>query len=399
MIDFYKKIVIITPEVFPIPPIKGGAVETWIFKVAKEMDIEELNILSIQSDSLSLEEKDGNIKYFRYKKSWLDNLSLVSYKFPTKNSKSFYYWYFYSFWCAKVCQRIKPAIIHIHNRWQFVPVIKKFNPNAKICFHVHQLSALNFSEKQADLLKKQVDGFIACSNFIAQKIKEKLGISDNKISVVVNGVDIETFFPCLEFTKDVLKKKYGLEGNGIILFAGRLTENKGAHILIQAFNKIKISKVKLLLAGGVTYSANTKSDYVRYLEKLSEEKKDNIVFLGYVPHEKIADVYKMSDIFVLPSLVEEALGMSLAEAMAIGLGVVGSNRGGVGELIDDNVNGFLIQDYMNVDAWREKIEKLLRDKDLSSSLGKKAREKILKNFTWGNVSKQLEQTYSGLLNS
>lgn len=390
-------IVIIAPEVFPVPPLKGGAVETWIHKVTAENKEAEISILSIQDDGLSIYEKTGNVRYFRYKKSWLDNLFLISYKLPFKNSKSFLYWFLYSFWSARICRKLGSEIIHIHNRWQFIPIIKRLNPKARILFHVHQLSALDFSEKQGGFLKSKIAGFIGCSNFIAKKIKEKFNLDQNKNTFTVrNGVDIKEFSSISEEEKIALKRKEGLENNKVIFFAGRLVKNKGADILIKAFCHLNNDKIKLLIVGGATYSDNTKTDYIRYLEDLARAKKDNILFKGFINHEDMPDLFKLSDVFVLPSEVEEGLPIVLIEAMSSGLAVMGSDRGGVSDLIDHNINGILVKDYTNFRVWAEKLGVLLKNEELRHKFGQKAREKVERNFTWKNISDNLEEVYASI---
>ncbi|HAH21477.1 MAG: hypothetical protein A2Y00_03605 [Omnitrophica WOR_2 bacterium GWF2_43_52] len=390
-------IAVIAPEVFPIPPVKGGAVEGEIYETAKEMRGFKINIFSTHSEGLPQSNREGEIQYFWYRRSWLDNLALLTYKLPFKNSRSFGYWLFYSFWCARLCRRIQANIIHIHNRWQFVAVVKRFNPDAKIFLHIHQVSALNFSKAQAEYLKKNIYGFISCSDFLAQKIREKCFIAKEKIFVVKNGADLTSFQPASETEKRAIKGRLGLAGGKVILYAGRLAENKGAHILLQAFNKLTYSDVTLILAGGITYSDSTQNEYLKSLKTLAEGKKEKIKFLGHVPHEKIPELYKAADIFAIPSQVEEALGISLIEAMATGLTVIGSKRGGIPELIEDKENGVLVNDYSNPDAWRQRLDALLENDALSVSLGKKARQKTEVSLSWKHSADSLKHLYNQAL--
>lgn len=392
------KIVIIAPEVFPVPPIRGGAVETWIYKVAKELQGENINIFSLHEDPLPINSSENNLHYFRYKRSWLDDLLLCTYKLPFKNSKTFLYWFLYSYWCARNCKKINAQIIHIHNRWQFIPIIKKLNPDAKILFHVHQLSALNFSDGQVEILRGKIDGYIGCSHFMTQQIRTRFHVGEEKVFLVQNGVDVNEFCPIAQEEKAGLRKKHGFGGEKIVLFAGRLVENKGAHILMQAFNKLVNTNIDLCIVGSATYSEHTKTEYIAYLEGLAKEKKENVKFLGFKPHDKMAEIFKMADIFVFPSQVEEALGMSLIEAMSVGLGVIGSDRGGISDLIDDKINGLLVKDHADPGVWAEKISLLLDDSNLCHNFGIKAREKIENHFTWQRVSWDLSNAYQNFLN-
>ena len=156
-------------------------------------------------------------------------------------------------------------------------------------------------------------------------------------------------------------------------------------------------KTKFVIAGGATFSDSSKTEYVRLIEKMSEGRREQVVFLGHVPHRDMPELYKASDIFVLPSQVEEALGMSLIEAMSTGLAVLGSDRGGIPELIEDGVNGFVVKDYEQFQAWSKKINELLDNEPLCLEFGKRAREKIQAKFSWQRIGADISDVYANLL--
>lgn len=174
-----NKIAVIAPEVLPIPPIHGGAVENGIHEVVKLLP-QKVCVLTIGDPDLPQEETVGKVTFLRYQQGWLDKLLLCTYKLPFKNSNSFLYWMLYARWCARMCLQRNVKVIHVHNRWQFIPVLRKFNRNAKILFHVHQESACNFSERQAVKLEPLIDGFISCSSYITDLLKEKFFQKDDK---------------------------------------------------------------------------------------------------------------------------------------------------------------------------------------------------------------------------
>lgn len=387
------RVAIISPEVFPIPPSKGGAVENWLYTVAKLNREIPFCVFSVADGALLRSEQDDNIRHFRYKRSLLSNILLATYKLPFKRSSSFLYWCFYAFWCGRSCKREQAEIIHVFNRWQFIPIIRRLNPNARIILHIHQLSALNMNEKQSSKLRGMIDVYITCSRFMVQKIHEKTGDDVSKISLVANGANLDKFSPVDEQARTSLRSRYGFADEKIILYAGRLVENKGAHIVVEAFNSLNTSNVKLLIVGGNTYSDSTKTDYIKKLEKMASNKNKDIKFYGYVDQDELADLYKISNIFVLPSIVEEALSMSLVEAMASGLAVVGSNRGGISDLVEDGKGGFLIDEHDNVNTWAQRIKELLDDPALCQEFGSNARKMIENNFTWDKIAKDIKRLY------
>lgn len=212
-----------------------------------------------------------------------------------------------------------------------------------------------------------------------EKIKN---IDKSKLLVLPMGVDM-SMFKQSDFSK--LKKRFG--NNKIILFVGRLVERKGVQYLIRAL-KIALNKnpnTILLIAG--------KGEYEDNLKELVEELnlKEKVVFLGALPHNETVKYYNIADIFVLPSVSSKAtgyegLGVVLIEAMACGTNVIGSNVGGIPDIIIDKKTGLLFE-ADNSEDLAEKIDLLLNNKSLSKTLAKNAKQHI-KKFSWENISTQ-----------
>jgi glycosyltransferase involved in cell wall biosynthesis len=113
-------------------------------------------------------------------------------------------------------------------------------------------------------------------------------------------------------------------------FIGTLTQAKGIELLINAFNMLNPGeKAKLLIAG------KGSEEYESYLKRY---ESNNIIFLGHVKPE---EYYQLLDILVVPSIWQESFGMVIIEAFAYGIPVIGSRRGGIPEIIEDGVNGYL----------------------------------------------------------
>ena len=117
---------------------------------------------------------------------------------------------------------------------------------------------------------------------------------------------------------------------------------------------------------------------------------DIVEFVGYIPYDKLASEVRKGDIFVLPSYYE-ALGCVYLEAMACGLPSVGCKNNGIDEIIEDGVDGFLI-DVKNVDQIVESAEKLMDD-NVRLEMAKKARAKVESNYTWDDSAKCVADIY------
>ena len=232
---------------------------------------------------------------------------------------------------------------------------------------------------------KNIDAFIALS----KKIEEELinyNFSKDKIYFIPNGVDIEKFK--MPEDKKALKEKYGFINNKIITFVGRLSKQKGIEFLIEAFKNLSIQGKHLLILG----EGHLKEKLINYAESIGISKKVN--FLGFC--ENVSDYLKISDLFVLSS-ISEGLSNALLEAMACGLPVVATKVSGNVDLIEDGINGFLVEPG-NPKALASAIEKVLNDENLSKKMGEANRKKIEKYYSLEKVVSSYIAIYKELIN-
>ncbi len=206
----------------------------------------------------------------------------------------------------------------------------------------------------------------------AEKFTKRVNPTEiNKMEVFLNAIDISRFhLSNSEEIKISIKNKYGIrKDDKIILFVGRMVKNKGALELIQAFNRCKFhDDVKLLVVGGETYNSNKVTDYVKSC--LEEAKKNkNIIFTGYVPYSDIPKYYIASDVAVLLSRYNEACGLVGIEAMAAGLPIITTNRGGIGEYILEECKVVVPDDEYLIENVEKAIKKLIGDKNLCDKMG------------------------------
>ena len=185
-----------------------------------------------------------------------------------------------------------------------------------------------------------------------------------KIEKIPMGVDIERFTPKKsrrdsDFTKGGAFTKDSL----IILFIGRLIMEKGVKYLIGAMPVVlkEHPTARLIIVG----EGPEKNDLMQLSKKLDVDK--NISFKGELPNDELPGLYRNSDIFVLPSIVNKAgdtegLGVVLLEAMASKVPVIGSNVGGIPEVIKDGKTGMLVAEKSGDEAkiLREQTRKLTR---------------------------------------
>ncbi len=174
------------------------------------------------------------------------------------------------------------------------------------------------------------------------------------------------------------------QGSPTVIYVGGLSEQKGVPILLEAFSIIirQIPEAKLILAG--------RGALLPLLKEKSREYgiESNVEFLGFVDHDKITEVYKRGQVFVLPSIWSEQFGLVGPEALACGLPCVASNMGGIGEWLKDGQWGYLVPPR-DPQALAEKIVLLLKDRPLCERFARRGKEFVLKEYGVGQFEKNM----------
>ena len=110
-------------------------------------------------------------------------------------------------------------------------------------------------------------------------------------------------------------------------------------------------------------------------------------------YDKIKEIYSKSDIIVFPSVWQEPFGRIAIEAMSFGIPVVGSNVGGIKNIIIDGKTGFLV-DPFDLKGWKDKINLLVRDRKLRLKLGREGKKIALKEYNVDIIAKKFEGIYN-----
>lgn len=185
-----------------------------------------------------------------------------------------------------------------------------------------------------------------------------------KFDIIYNGIDNDDFKPCLN-------KDQSRGDQFKIISVGRLIQRKGYQFLIEAMRGIQ--GIELTIIGdGVL---------LKELMDLADNYGLNVIFLGELSHDQIADHLKQADVFVMPSL-NEGMSNAILEAMACGLPIITTDVGGSKELI--NSNGLVVKKESAAEL-RSAIDLLKNDSTLRSKMGKESTLQAEK-FSWKNVA-------------
>jgi len=202
------------------------------------------------------------------------------------------------------------------------------------------------------------------------------------------GVDTKSFKP--DYRSQTMRKKllgdYPDTGS-LLIYVGRLSAEKQIERIKPVLEKIPNASLALVGDG----------PYRNQLEKIFENTKTN--FIGYLAGEELASAYASGDIFLFPSSTE-TLGLVLLEAMAAGCPVIGANKGGIPDIINDGVNGCLY-DPDQEDNGKESLitatKKILQDPTKKEKMRIAARVEAEK-WDWNRATIQLKDFYSKTLN-
>ena len=261
-----------------------------------------------------------------------------------------------------------------------------------ILLTVHGSDIFSFKGKLAIFLKKfslRQASAITANSLFTSSIVNKLD-RNVPINVVPMGVDTDEFNPARKNPK--IRKELGIEGP-MILFVGRLVENKGVQHLLQAMPSVLKIFPKAVL---VIIGDGSQKDK---LKKLVETMKisQSVNFLGTLSHSQLPEYYAEADVFVGLSEVE-GLGVVFLEASSSGLPLVGTAIGGTADILLDGLTGIKVETDNMVELSRA-IVRILRDDELNQRLSQNARDHAVKNFSWPRVAFRFAEVFNEILNT
>ncbi len=213
---------------------------------------------------------------------------------------------------------------------------------------------------------QNVDRYIAVSKFYRDKMIE-FGFAKDKISYLPNYIDTKSY-------------DLNVPEKGYVLYFGRISEEKGISVLFDAARIVPEIPFYIVGTGPL-------EEYFKM--KAHEEGLDNVRFFGYKSGKQLLTLLAEATCVVVPSVWYEAFGLVVIEAFAAGKPVIGSNIGAIPELIDQGVDGFVVQPGSEHEL-AKKIQWIWGNRRKAREMGRQGRKKVEKNFT-------AEQHFNGLL--
>jgi glycosyltransferase involved in cell wall biosynthesis len=238
-------------------------------------------------------------------------------------------------------------------------------------------------------LARQADTVLVNSRYVQGIIKQTYGLDS---TVITHGVDLPVP-PNLAETVACIRQKWGLDGRKVIITVNHLHPRKRVDLLLRAMPDIlkQHPEATALIIGIGPEEAHLKN-LARELGLTAQQ----VVFAGFVPEAELAAYYTLADVYA-HMCREESFGLSVLEASANGLPVVAANEGGVGEIVQEGVSGFLVPAI--VTNFVEQICWLLAHPEKAKAMGEAGKQISNKKYTWQLGADKLRVTSYELRNT
>lgn len=287
----------------------------------------------------------------------------------------------------KIVKAVKPQILHAHyaTSYGLLGAFTEFHPFIITTWgqdildfprsSIFHRKLLEWNLSQANAVSALSRQLVTATNIYLPKGKSA--------HLTFFGVDIDQFRPIDRS-----------ERNEITIGIIKMLEPKyGIEFLIRAFSLVqrKIDRLRLLIVGDGSLR--------KKLEKLARELGifERTKFVGKIPHTLVPYWLGQMDIFVCSSIHEsETFGVVVAEASATEAPVIASDIGGLPEVIQDGLTGFLVPPA-SAEALADKMECLAKDPLLRQKMGKAGRTFISQNYEWARCAREMENIYDGVL--
>ncbi len=377
-------IAIITTGYLPIPPSKGGAVEALCFNFINKNEIYKktnLYCFSIHDKEAFLKSKEYKFcKFIFIKSSFMSKIFdkliyfFAKYIFRKKKVSSYRHILSRLSYLRKVSKYIKrnnfDKLILENHFTEYLCL--KWNKNYlkykdNYYYHCHNVPSGAYG---CEDIIKNTKKFICVSDYIKREISEYFKIADDdKFFILKNAVDEKKFLK-LDKSEEILNK-YSLSKNDkIVMFTGRLSEEKGIIELLKA-TQIAKNDFKLIIIGSTFYGVKVKSQFENLLNKEIALLSDKVIFTGYIPYDEISKYYSIADIMVLPAIWDDPAPLTIIESLKCGIPLITTNSGGIPQYASTSAI-ILNRDMDLIKNIASKIDYLLDNPKICEDMSSKA---------------------------
>jgi spore coat protein SA len=358
-------------EAEPFSEFHGGAISRWAGNVLRD-DPQALVVCPSADDTWRFPPQSVQmLPALKPYKAWRNRLSRLP-------------WFLHRcvirFMFLPLTRSLQPRdIVWIHNRPEFAIALTApiHRAGGRVVLHLHNSHIV---DGPAQLMRQiRVDRLVFVSEFLRQQAHKKFPETANS-SVLYNGADPTIFYPA----EDAHRHSAPVT----VLFAGRLVEDKGAHVLIEAMRMLEAEGVPLqaIIVGSSSFGVSKETEYIRRLKAIAPK---TVQFVPYRTGIALGELFRTADMFCSPSIWEEPFGLVNVEALASGLPVVSTLGGGASEIFARG-GGILVKRQSAVEL-ASALRSLVENPALRAQLGGQAYAAFLERFTWSSVRTQMRQ--------
>lgn len=367
-----KNICIITQCSLPIPTTKGGAVETLVEYLINENEKKEnfnFTIISVEDEKAQdISKKYKNTRFIYVKKHGNVTNKILMLIYKILKHLNIYIPFSLEFRDAlRELKKINQQDYYIFEAGPTtqLPALNKIIPKEKLLVHIHW-DGMSNSKKD-----KCFSYLIPVSNYIGQQWQKNTNRSWDKIKPLYNCAKVDLFTKIISDDEKLeLKRKLNIPlNNKVIIFTGRIVEEKGVKELLEAFLKLKHDNVTLLMIGSANFGADTNTKYEQEIAELINKSNRSIVFTGFVHQTELYKYYNIADVSVIPSLFQDPAPLVCIEAQATGTPLIATRVGGIPEYVGENSSILVEKDSNLVNNLANEIDALLNDEQRCNEMG------------------------------
>ena len=331
------KIAILTCGILPIPAVQGGAVENLIdfyLEFNNQKRLHDITIYSPWDKKVKNHPAlSSDVNHYIY----IDDKSLKA-KIARRIYKCFhsneYYNHFIEYYFEEVYSSFKKRdfdIIILENCPGYAYKLSQRGYH-NLVLHLHN-ELLHSNSRYHNIIFNNLTKIITVSDYIKEKVSTIQ--SSNKIQTVYNGIDLTKFSPKKKLS--VSREYIGFsEEDFVLVYSGRINNEKGISELIDTLLQIRDTRIKLMILGSSFFdNAKNEDTFTQLLRNKATRIENQIVFTGFISYNKVPDYLQLADIAILPSMWEEPFGLTIVEAMAVGLPLITTRSGGIPEICEE----------------------------------------------------------------
>lgn len=372
-----KSLIFTVPPIHSIPPRHAAAVEWWVYNVASKLLV-STEIVCIRKGEVPQEDVTSLCSIYRI---GIGRVYTRIFQKWTRWDPLSYAWRLTR--RARSLRAGQQTLI-VHNSVHLYTAAARHYPEQDMILHMHNM-------QDTSPLRGAIK-IITPSQFLARWYQEKVPSAD--VKVVPNGIDVDLYAGNERWSRD----RFGLtDADTVILYAGRLSPEKGPQELMQAVHHLNQSgqQLKLVVIGDPNANRDgPRAAYQKEIREIAQTMGSSCILAGSVAPADMHKVYAIGDLTVVPSRFEEPFCMVALESMASGTPVLVSPRGGISEFVIDGKTGFILQEPLSASSIAEDILATL-ERENREEIARYARDKILAGYGWQAVADKLSTVLQG----